>query len=202
MCGHPTSAQLAPPTIVRNEIGLSWLEWVGLPSSAVRSLAVAKIHNQTRIAYKNSHYVQPSPCRHGRRRVEMRLPAFAAEAALYKTKTSYRGFGGITPHGGALTVVPADANSDCIALFLTAAEVAAEACATSVFGIGPCIASVVFATGANICTCPPSGGGGGGGPPTCCPPGTTCRCGGTCQRVNGRLACWDGKCLGPRELCP
>jgi hypothetical protein len=46
------------------------------------------------------------------------------------------------------------------------------------------------------------GDGGGGGPPQCCPFGTSCRCGGSCQTVDGQLQCVNGVCLRPDQVCP
>ena len=119
------------------------------------------------------------------------IPSFTAEASLYFPRGPYRGS---TGEGSVArnAILPQDCSGDC-ALTYGLCLLGSGGNPIAVLG---CYAAFV------ICelNCPSPGG--NGGPPGCCPVGTSCRCGGTCQMVNGRLRCVDGMCLRPGQVCP
>ncbi len=130
----------------------------------------------------------------------MNIPGFAAEASLYKTGQSYRGSKGVSGVGTASPIVAAQ--TSCIDSCWQQYGLCAGLCLLT-FNPGAIAACEFGCWVKNLfcqANCPV--GGGGGGTPECCPFGRTCRCGGKCVTVNGRLSCVDGVCLGPHEQCP
>ena len=151
----------------------------------------------------------------------MRMPGFSAELSAYKTDNHYqisgiRSFsnaGGrtVNPQGCSTTdsiicgsfiaVTVATCTPICIA---TLGAACAECVAGSLVGwLYPACSDCLPAWIRAIIAGASNGGGSGtGNPPPCCPQGRTCKCGGTCQMVNGALACVNRVCLSPNQKCP
>ena len=155
----------------------------------------------------------------------MNLPNFNADASLYRSTNIYfSSLSASLPGNVSPTITPQScgvlSGTLCAAAVGTVGVVCAASClagaAAGPLGGIPCYGCVVGVLGAayGFCKdCLPgwiraiignNGGGstGGGGVPPCCPLGTTCKCGGTCQTVNGKLQCVGGTCLGPKQSCP
>jgi hypothetical protein len=136
----------------------------------------------------------------------MRLPGLTAEASLYQSTGRYH----MTWRAGALGRGPSVAPSSGSCSFwqtLGCAGALIACSADCVFDPNKFDCLACFAgLGASSCwNCLPNigggGGGGGGGGSPCCPFGTSCRCGGRCVQMDGRVVC-TGQCLTPREACP
>jgi hypothetical protein len=138
----------------------------------------------------------------------MIMPAFAAEASLYKSTSSYRAYSPRTGRDTAPGVVVANSESDCAAACVAEHTLALIACgALGPFGI-VCQWKVWqdLAHCLQGCESVDGGGGGGGGVTSCCPVDPTTglqkRCCGTCEvGPDGRYRCNDA-CVGPGEKCP
>jgi len=146
----------------------------------------------------------------------MNLPGFIAEASVYDTANYYRG--GPAAAGDAEDVIPQGCG------FVEGIVCALVIPATVLFCTGTCVESGGLACAACVTTamgalysackdCLPAwiqailggnggSGGGGGGGNLCCRIGTQCKCGGTCQMVNGHMRCVGGVCLEPNQHCP
>lgn len=133
--------------------------------------------------------------------LEMNIPGFVAEAALYRVARPYRTYSGIGGKSTVSGVVPADKDPNCVAGALGVAEAAAVACAAAGPGIGACLFADVAAAAFAISQCPDQSAGGSGGPPPpreCCPPGLKC-CGSCVVLPNGGEQCVGGPCA---RSCP
>lgn len=125
----------------------------------------------------------------------MNMPAFTAEASLYMGGGSYCGNIRASRVGAATAIVPQQ-DSGCTVL-----------CADWIgctntcgawppgFGNAQCWLDCLRPSTDCLQGCfPPP-------PQQCCPFGTTCRCGGECVMVNGRLRCVGGECLRRNQVC-
>jgi hypothetical protein len=111
----------------------------------------------------------------------MRMPGFGAEASLGKTRQVYRRY---RSEGQPATgVFPA---SWCLEKCQEANDFCRGIC-----DVGDAL-GYLFGGGDD----------GGSGGPRCCPVGETCRCGGSCQTLDGVLQCVGGVCLRPNQECP
>jgi hypothetical protein len=117
----------------------------------------------------------------------MTMPAFTAEASLYRTGNSYRS-----------AKSPAYSRPGSVTPQLSCGETLDLCLLECAFGGGIFCAAGCFI---NLFECLGHGssGGGGGGPPSCCGPGAFCGCGGRCVPGKG---CIGGRCLRPGERCP
>jgi len=126
----------------------------------------------------------------------MDMPGFAAEASLYRSGQIYSRYrkANYTPSG----LVPALSCREACGL------TAAICGATCAWWNPICELGCALALGICLeqCSSDGDGGGSGGGGGLCCPFGSTCKCGGRCMSVNGRMSCVDGTCLRPNQSCP
>ena len=131
--------------------------------------------------------------------IEMNMPTFAA--SLYKSTSSYRGFGRNAGLDTTSNVVAAVGPSPCEIGCDAAWVVAIGGCAVLggwLGGLAGVICAAVATAGLEYCLshCVSGGGGGSFG---CCNGGTCC---GDCQLdQHGNYHCY-GQCIGPNQVCP
>jgi hypothetical protein len=127
----------------------------------------------------------------------MSVPAFAAEASLYKSPRQYRGYCGRTKLGSASSVESAFGACELVCEAtetLAVAKCFAEYIWWNPVGLANCIGSAMITYSDCISDCSPSGGGGGDGGghgPCNCPIGTNC-----CGRCDVQMVG-----LKPRQVC-